>query len=895
MDERVGSKFWTLTRKLSLLLLVIFLPASAIIVTLILEQRSYAIEEALDRAKLLVDSVTIQQAQVSGAIRHMLRTVALLPKVKRLDTVACTDLFAQLKKKNDIYSFIALASLDGDILSSSTHLQGVLPDRQRIRDSSGMTELSACRCVEISASGARRLAWVCPVTNDNGSPEAILIAGLDLDQYAGFLKKVQLPEGWSFTIRDSRGNPIFRFPEIGPGKCLAVEDLKLISRSPVNSILQRTGDDGVFRTYAFGRLGFGQNRPSNYYVSVGVAEDKIIRDANLRMLLYLSVLGSLALLAMMLVYASASRFLIRPINKLVETTDAFGQGDMGARTGIPHSSSEIGSLAKSFDDMASLLEMREIERERAARNLHESEKKYRSMIENAPDAIFALANGVFTYANIAAATLFAASSPNQLMGRSGLGRFHPSCRDEVLRRMELLKKSKKPLPVAEFKFIRLDRSVVDVETSPVPIEYGGRVVTMVFVRDLSERMRARKEREDLNRLNLALEVKLQQAQKLESLGTLAGGIAHDFNNILAPIVGYTELCLNDIPQGNPVCHNLQQVLNASFRARDLVKQILAISRAAPACQMVPLKIDVVAKEVIKLLRSTLPATIEVRENLRKGLALADASQIHQVMMNLCVNAVQAMDDRGVLDVSLAPVDLSQADILAMSLVGLDSGPHLRLRVADSGCGMGEDNIGRIFDPYFTTKGPERGTGLGLSVVHGIVLKHKGAVSVRSTVGIGSEFSIYLPEIGQKVESAVGPPRKSATGSECILFVDDEKAIAQLGTKLLERLGYRVVSETDSAHALELFRSDPDRFDLVISDCTMPGLTGVDLLGEIRGIRPSIPAILCTGFSELISPDMLSLVGAELIMKPFVSTDIARLVRKLLDDRREPPRGDRRPV
>ncbi|MDR3556509.1 MAG: ATP-binding protein [Syntrophobacteraceae bacterium] len=883
VDERTGSEGWTLTRKLFLLLLAIFLPASAIIVTLVLEQRAYTIEDALDRARLIVESVTTQQAQACAAIRNMLHTVALLPQVKRRDAVACADLFTQLKQKNAIYCFIALASLDGNILASSTCLHGALPDPRSILDS-GMADLSACRCVEIPLSGARRLAWVCPVAGDNSRPVAVLMAGLDTDQYAGFLQKVHLPEGWSFTIRDYRGNRLFRFPEIGPAKKLAPEVLQLISRSPAKCTLKRIGDDGVSRTYAFGRLAVSPNDAPYSYVMVGVAEDKIIRDANHRALLSICVLASLALLAMLFVCTFASRFFIRPINKLVAAADAFGRGDMGARTGLPHSYNEIGRLAKSFDDTASLVERRDLERERAARYLRESEKKYRSIIENAPDAIFAMANGVFTYANIAAATLLAAATPNQLMGRPGLGRVHPSCRDEFLKRLHLIEKSKKPLPVAEYKFIRLDGSVVDVETSPVPFEYDGRLVTMVFVHDMSERRRARKEREDLLRLNLALEVKLQQAQKLESLGTLAGGIAHDFNNILSPIVGYTELCLNDIPQESPVHHYIQQVLKAGLRARDLVKQILAISRADLANEMVPLKIDVIAKEVMKLLRSTLPATIEVRENLQEGQALADASQIHQVMMNLCVNAVQAMEDRGVLDVSLAPVDLSQADILAMSLVGLVPGPHLRLRVCDSGCGMDEGTLERVFDPYFTTKGPGRGTGLGLSVVQGIVRKHKGAVSIRSTVGIGSEFSLYIPEIGQKAESAVDLPIESVSGNECILFVDDEKAIAELGCRLLGRLGYRVVSQTSSASALELFRSDPDRFDLIISDCTMPELTGIDLIGEIHRIRPSIPAILSTGFSERCTPDILERIGAELIMKPFGLSNIAQLMRKLLDDK-----------
>ena len=399
-----------------------------------------------------------------------------------------------------------------------------------------------------------------------------------------------------------------------------------------------------------------------------------------------------------------------------------------------------------------------------------------------------------------------------------------------------------------------------------------------LVWDITDRKRAEEEKE-------MLEARLRQAQKLEAIGTLAGGIAHDFNNLLQPMMGYTEMALNELSPSSPLRDGLEQVLNASIRAKELVRQILAISRSTREQQRIPIDISSIVKEALKLLRSSLPTSIEMRQKIRKGIALADPTQIHQVLMNLCTNAAHAMAGKGVLEVRLSPVDLNESDLADQSIVDLKPGPHLRLTVSDTGCGIDAGTMERIFDPYFTTKEVGKGSGLGLAVVQGIVKRHDGAVTVRSELGKGTTFSVYIPKVDVQPEATMQVDDPLKRGSERILLVDDEPAVMEMGTRLLEHLGYRVTSQTDSVSALEVFRLSPDEFDLVITDYTMPKLTGLDLAREVLRIRPDIPILLCTGFSEKITPDHMKELGMGLLMKPYGMRQISEEVRKILDARK----------
>jgi signal transduction histidine kinase/ligand-binding sensor domain-containing protein/CheY-like chemotaxis protein len=390
------------------------------------------------------------------------------------------------------------------------------------------------------------------------------------------------------------------------------------------------------------------------------------------------------------------------------------------------------------------------------------------------------------------------------------------------------------------------------------------------------------------RLLKAAQQRLIQAQKMEAIGTLAGGIAHDFNNILGAIVGYTELVLDDLPEGTLVRKNVQHVLSGANRAADLVKQILAFSRQVEQ-ERKPLNLSTIVKEALKLLRSSLPVTIEIRRDIKAetGFILGDSTQIHQVMMNLGANAAYAMKENGgIFQVSLDRVALDED--FTPRKHNLKPGPYLKLTVSDTGHGIPEVVMERIFDPYFTTKKTGEGTGLGLAVVHGIVKNHGGDISVYSEPGKGCIFHVFLPEIETPVETESSLKEKPAGGSERILLVDDEIALTEVGKQMLGRLGYEVKGMSNPLHALETFRKEPDQFHLVISDLTMPRMTGLQLAEEIRKIKPGIPIILCSGFSATLTEEQIKSFGIDdFIMKPIIKSELAQVVRGVLDRR-----GDR---
>jgi len=392
--------------------------------------------------------------------------------------------------------------------------------------------------------------------------------------------------------------------------------------------------------------------------------------------------------------------------------------------------------------------------------------------------------------------------------------------------------------------------------------------------DITERKRMEKEKKKL-------EARLRQAQKMEAIGTLAGGIAHDFKNSLFPILGYSEMLMNDAPDNSDLKRDLSIIFNGTKRARDLVKQILAFSRQREY-DLKPIKVHLVVKEALKLIRSSIPATIDIMQNIIDcELVMADYTQIHQVAINLLTNAYHAMEKKGgKLKVTLKEVDLRVDD-----LKGMPPGTYVRLTVSDTGIGMDQSTIDRIFDPYFTTKKEGKGTGLGLAVVHGIIKSHGGHISVYSEPGKGSEFHFYLPVIKAQQETKqieIQPIKKS---NERILVVDDEKMVVEIQQKMLKRLGYDVTSCTSSVEALKAFQANPDNFDLIITDMTMPNMTGDQLAQKIMEIRTDIPIILCSGFSEKMSNEKAKSLGIKkFLMKPVLIKDLSITIRRALDNK-----------
>ncbi len=410
-------------------------------------------------------------------------------------------------------------------------------------------------------------------------------------------------------------------------------------------------------------------------------------------------------------------------------------------------------------------------------------------------------------------------------------------------------------------------------------ETGGLIGIVESFQEITEWKRAEEEKEKL-------ENELRQAQKMESIGTLAGGIAHDFNNILAPIYGYVEMALLNLPDDHQVKVYLERVLAASFRARDLVKQILTFSRRETEKRL-PLEPQSIIKEALKLLRASLPSTIEIHQNIVPdcGMILANPTQLHQVIMNLCTNAYHAMRETGgILNVSLTPYAVKEED--AVKNIHLRPGSYLRLEVSDTGHGMDKAIVDRIFEPYFTTKRHGEGTGLGLSVAHGIIKSHGGHITVYSELGQGTTFHVYLPlvaAIAQPMESL--SPQSLAMGSEKIMLVDDEDSTLEVARDVLTNLGYEVAGFSSPLDALEHFRHHVDQFDIIVTDMTMPKMTGDKFAAEVKVLRPGIPVILCTGFSEMITEEKAKDIGiAAFLTKPVPIHIFASAIRKALDER-----------
>ncbi|MFO7557652.1 MAG: CHASE domain-containing protein [Desulfobacterales bacterium] len=511
------------------------------------------------------------------------------------------------------------------------------------------------------------------------------------------------------------------------------------------------------------------------------------------------------------------------------------------------------------------------ERKRTEEALRESEEKHRLLFENAGDAIFI---------HDAEARILAINP----MACELLGYAQAELMSMTIDHVDTPEEAQHtPDRIARLMahgHLTFETVHQHKDGSSIPIEVNARLITwegqpaiMSVCRDITERKK--------------LEAQLQQAYKMEAIGNLAGGIAHDFNNILSAILGYTELAFGDVKKGTLLEENLQEVYTAGKRARDLVKQILAFARQHDEEQK-PIQVDTIAKEALKLIRSTIPTTVEVRQNMESNsLIMGNPSHVHQLFMNLLTNAAQAMEDTGgILEVGLKDIELDNNSSLTQ--LDLKPGNYIKVTISDTGPGIAPNIIDSIFDPYFTTKGVGKGSGMGLAMVHGIVKTYGGRITVDSELGKGTVFSILLPITKQHEDYRPYEEENLPSGTERILFVDDELPIAKMGSQTLEGLGYQVTVRTSSVEALELFRSKPNDFDLVITDMTMPNMTGDTLAVELMKTRSDIPVILCTGYSKKISDETEFKIGIKaFVYKPIVMTDLAKTVRKVLDETNGP--------
>ena len=510
------------------------------------------------------------------------------------------------------------------------------------------------------------------------------------------------------------------------------------------------------------------------------------------------------------------------------------------------------------------------DRKQTEGKLQESEKKYRILFENANDAIFVAQDNVIKFSNQKTKELTGYSS-EELIKIPFVDLIHPDDKAKVIDRYKRRLIGEKPVSTYAFTIINKSGMGKIVQLNSVMIQWEEKPATLNFFRDITQQVK--------------IESQLQQAQKMEAIGTLAGGIAHDFNNILFPILGHAEMLLQDIPESSPFRKGLNGIYAGALRAKDLVKQILTFSRQE-SNELTLMKIHPIVKEALKLIRSSIPTTIDIKLDIDPacGLIKADPTQIHQIIMNLATNAYHAMESLGgELQVILKEVKLGEHDII---IPDMTSGIYACLTVADTGVGMDKNLTEKIFDPFFTTKEKGRGTGMGLSVVHGIVKNLGGAIHVYSEPDKGTEFKVYFPiEKSSVKKQRVKIHETIQGGIEHILLVDDEDTIITMEKQMLERMGYQVTSCSNSIEALQVFRDNPAKFNLVITDMAMPNMPGDKLSTELGKIRPDVPILLCTGFSEIMSEEKAASLGIkDFILKPIVMMDLAQKIRKVLDEK-----------
>jgi PAS domain S-box-containing protein len=517
------------------------------------------------------------------------------------------------------------------------------------------------------------------------------------------------------------------------------------------------------------------------------------------------------------------------------------------------------------------------ERKQAGKAMRESEKRYRAVVEDMPAMICRfLSNGTITFVNSFFCSFFM-KYEEELIGQNFFDFIPEDERQKVENIFRSLDK-KTPTAVHEYRVVEQNETSAWQEWTYRALfaEHDQVMEYQAIGRDITEQKTAQDERTRLER-------QLYQAQKIEAIGTLAGGIAHDFNNILSAVIGHSELALLYLPKQSQAKQNLKKILNSAYRARKLVNLIQTISLESEV-EPKPVQIHLIVKEALKLLRASLPATIDIHQNLatESDTVLCDPGHIHQILMNLCTNAHHAMKENGgTLSISLAPEDIDFHK--AEKQPDLHPGAYVKLTVSDTGHGVDRSLLERIFDPYFTTKDINMGTGLGLAVVHGIVKSYGGKIQVSSAPGKGTTFAIFFPRIIDDSEEESEEIMDFPEGHERILFVDDEQMLVDLGREMLGKLSYQVESTTSPMRALEIFRRQPNRFDLVITDMTMPQMTGDVLAVKIMQIRPEIPIILCTGYNESITKKKAKELGIKAFeMKPLVMRKLAGTIRNVLD-------------
>ena len=869
----------SIRNKLALIVIVAVLPALVLLLYSGFEQRQHSIERAKHDVLLLTQAMAQAQKEVTRSTRIILSTISVLPEIQAMDLQASSDIFRTILENNTSYSNMTLTGLDGEVLAAGrAFTRANLADRKHFREALERNDFVVGEYI-ISRVGQKipAFAFAYPVSGKDGRPKAILTAAIKLSSFAGFHNSSALPKKSFVAVTDQRGIRLFYYPikkDTNPvGKPIRARNWDRAIKAKQSGLLLGKGSDGIRRIIAFEQIRLTPEDPPYLYVWAGIPEAHILLRPNVVLIRNLMIMALAAIASLLISWVISKKTLISPINSLVNLARKFAQGDLGSRRELTNISGELGTLTNAFYDMADSLTL-------SQKKLKENEERLRTVADFAYDWVYWIGpDGKLEYISPSCQRITGYSSEEFLLNVNLLATICLN-EDRVVAYNHISEErvNEEAPTTIEFRILTKEGKIKWINHFCQPIigadgKFLGRRGSN---RDISDQKKSLEEKEKL-------EERLQQAQKMEAIGTLAGGIAHDFNNILGAIIGYTEMARDDSPPESSIAKDLDKVLEASNRATNLVQQILSFSRQDDS-ERVLMQPASIVKKAITMLRPTLPTTIEISQDIdsKTGLLFANPTQIHQILMNLCTNAFHAMEEKGGrLDISLKQRDIINENLLQEPHV--KAGLFIQLSVCDSGPGIPLEIKEKLFDPYFTTKEVGKGTGMGLSIAHGIVKSYGGFITLYSEPGEGAAFHVFLPVINEEVLLNDEEIKHIPIGREKIFFIDDEDILAEMGKNMIERLGYRVTVQKNSLKALEIFREDPDQFDLIITDQTMPGITGIDLARRMLQIRPDIPIILCTGYSSIVSKEKAKSMGIrEFTLKPITKNDIAILIRKVLD-------------
>ncbi|MFZ0050288.1 MAG: ATP-binding protein [Desulfobaccales bacterium] len=916
MDIKRIFTHWPFRSKLLLFLLIIFLPALGIIVATGLSQRQHALVKAQDDALLLVRSLVAQQEQIAIATKAMLSTLAQLPEVQNLEAPACNRIFAELHRLYPFYASILAMTPDGYVFAAHRPLEpGTVnqSDRKYFRDAISSLDFSAGEYIIGRVSQTTSFNYSVPVLNANKKLVAVLTAGLNLHKVGQFISFANLPEGSAVVFVDHKGVRLYRSPENEAtpiGKPVSQAFFGLLSGQAEPRLFELTGIDGINRIIAFKQVRLREGLPPYLYIIVGLPKDPILHKANLNMMGNLSILGIAALLALSLAWVIGNLVIIKPINRLVAATQRFGMGKMDTRTGLPHSPDELGQLARSFDDMASLLEARNIERQReeealnkayaeleervqertaeltasnsalmveiaerkqAEEALQQSEETYRSLVQTIPAVVF---KGYVDWS-----VDFFDEKIEEITGykKEEFDSRRMKWSDVIL--PEDFQNAKNVFRQAlktKKSYIREYR-ITDKEGNHLWVQERGRLIcnkdnNIEYINGVLFNITEMKKIEE-DRLMFS---------KIESLGLLAGGIAHDFNNILTVILGNIGLALLYSKIEPKAQDRLAQAEQACQRAQALSRQLLTFAKGGTPIKKI-VSIANLVKESAILALSGSKSRLEVSITNDLWSVEADEAQINQVISNLLINADQAMPKGGVIKIK-AENSLVEAE----SNLPVSKGKYVKFAIADQGIGISPKYLDQIFAPYFSTK--QKGSGLGLATAYSIIKNHSGHIQVESQMGVGTTFYIYLPATDKRVSADEPETGKPTMGQGKVLVMDDEEMVREVLGGMLSRLGYEADFASDGSQAIEKFvqaKEANQAFDTVILDLTIPGgMGGKEAIQGLLKIDPQVKAIVSSGYSDdPIMADFRKYGVSEVIAKPYRVSELSKILQRVIPEKR----------